>query len=419
MSTDVTITTRPSAQALADLYRDLHRNPELSFAETRTAGIVAASFAALGYEVTTGIGGTGVVGILRRGEGPTVLVRADMDALPVLEETGLDYASAARGTDPNGTDMPVMHACGHDVHVTCLLGAAAELAADDSWTGTVMAVAQPAEELGTGARAMIADGIYERLGRPDVVLGQHVGPIPAGMIGLHPGAAFATSDSIKVTLFGKGGHGSRPEACIDPIVMAAAVVMRLQTIVSRELAGSDTAVVSIGTLHAGTKVNIIPDTAELEINVRTYDVAVREHILAAIERIVRAEATASNAPRPPTVELVDSFPFLYNDLEGSERTTAVFRGVFGDGAVIDPGPVTGSEDVGVFALTADVPCVFWILGGADPALFAGAATAKELMTVMAGVPSNHSPHYAPVIEPTLSVGVAALVAAAKEWLGAA
>jgi len=419
MSTDVTITSRPSPQALGDLYRDLHRNPELSFAETRTAGIVAASLAALGYEVTTGVGGTGVVGLLRRGDGPTVLVRADMDALPVLEETGLDYASSARGTDPNGTDMPVMHACGHDVHVTCLLGAAAELAADDGWAGTVMAVAQPAEELGTGARAMIADGIYERLGRPDVVLGQHVGPIPAGMIGLHPGAAFATSDSIKVTLFGKGGHGSRPEACIDPIVMAAAVVMRLQTIVSRELAGSDTAVVSIGTLHAGTKVNIIPDTAELEINVRTYDVAVREHILAAIERIVRAEATASNAPRPPTVELVDSFPFLYNDLEGSARTTAVLRAVFGDGAVIDPGPVTGSEDVGVFALTADAPCVFWILGGADPALFAGASTAKELLTVMAGVPSNHSPHYAPVIEPTLSVGVAALVAAAKEWLGAA
>lgn len=419
MSTDVTITSRPGPQELADLYRDLHRNPELSFAETRTAMIVAASLSALGYEVTAGVGGTGVVGILRRGDGPTVLVRADMDALPVLEESGLDYASTARGTDPNGTDMPVMHACGHDVHVTCLLGAAAELAADDGWAGTVMAVAQPAEELGTGARAMIADGIYERLGRPDVVLGQHVGPLPAGMIGLHPGAAFATSDSLKVTLFGKGGHGSRPEACIDPIVMAAVVVMRLQTIVSRELAGSDTAVVSIGTLHAGTKVNIIPDTAELEINVRTYDVAVREHILAAIERIVHAEATASNAPKPPVVELVDSFPFLYNDLEGSARTTAVLRGVFGDGAVIDPGPVTGSEDVGVFALTAGVPCVYWILGGADPALFAGATTAKELLTVMAGVPSNHSPHFAPVIEPTLAVGVAALVAAAKEWLGTA
>jgi hippurate hydrolase len=416
VSIDVTITSRPSPQELADLYRDLHRNPELSFAETRTAGIVAASLSALGYEVTTGVGGTGVVGILRRGDGPTVLLRADMDGLPVLEETGLDYASAARGTDPSGTDMPVMHACGHDVHVACLLGAVAELAAGNGWSGTVMAVAQPAEELGTGARAMIADGIYERLGRPDVVLGQHVGPMPAGMIGLHPGAAFATSDSLKVTLFGKGGHGSRPEACIDPIVMAASLVMRLQTIVSRELAGSDTAVVSIGTLHAGTKVNIIPDTAELEINVRTYDVAVRERILAAIERIVHAEASASNAPKPPSVELVDSFPFLYNDLEGSARTTAVLRGVFGDGAVIDPGPVTGSEDVGVFALTADVPCVFWILGGADPALFAGATTAKELLTIMAGVPSNHSPKYAPVIEPTLAVGVTALVAAVKEWL---
>jgi hippurate hydrolase len=419
MSTDVTITSRASAEALADLYRDLHRNPELSFAETRTAGIVAASFAALGYEVTTGIGGTGVVGILRRGEGPTVLMRADMDGLPVLEETGHHYASMARGTDPNGADMPVMHACGHDVHVTCLLGAAAELAADDGWAGTVMAVAQPAEELGTGARAMIADGLYERLGRPDVVLGQHVGPMPAGMIGLHPGAAFATSDSLKITLFGKGGHGSRPEACVDPIVMAAAVVLRLQTIVSRELAASDTAVVTIGTLHAGTKINIIPDLAVLEINVRTYDNAVREHILAAIERIVIAEAAASNAPRPPIVELVDSFPFLYNDLAGSERTAAVLRGVLGDGAVIDPGPVTGSEDVGVFALTADVPCVFWILGGADPALFAGATTAKELLTVMAGIPSNHSPQYAPVIDPTLSVGVTALVAAVKEWLATA
>jgi hippurate hydrolase len=419
MSTDVTITSRASAEALADLYRDLHRNPELSFAETRTAGIVAASFAALGYEVTTGIGGTGVVGILRRGEGPTVLMRADMDGLPVLEETGHHYASMARGTDPNGADMPVMHACGHDVHVTCLLGAAAELAADDGWAGTVMAVAQPAEELGTGARAMIADGLYERLGRPDVVLGQHVGPMPAGMIGLHPGAAFATSDSLKITLFGKGGHGSRPEACVDPIVIAAAVVLRLQTIVSRELAASDTAVVTIGTLHAGTKINIIPDLAVLEINVRTYDNAVREHILAAIERIVIAEAAASNAPRPPIVELVDSFPFLYNDLAGSERTAAVLRGVLGDGAVIDPGPVTGSEDVGVFALTADVPCVFWILGGADPALFAGATTAKELLTVMAGIPSNHSPQYAPVIDPTLSVGVTALVAAVKEWLATA
>jgi hippurate hydrolase len=419
VTSEVVITSRPDAAALAALYRDLHRNPELSYAETRTAGIVAASLTSLGYEVATGIGRTGVVGVLRRGEGPTVLVRGDMDALPVQEESGLDYSSIARGTDPNGTDVAVMHACGHDVHVTCLVGAAAELAADDSWAGTLMVVAQPAEELGTGARAMVADGIFERFGRPDVVLGQHVGPMPAGMIGLHPGAAFATSDSIKVTLYGRGGHGSRPEACIDPIVMAAAVVMRLQTIVSREVAGGETAVVSVGTLHAGTKVNIIPETAELEINVRTYDLGVRDRVLAAIERIVNAEAAASNAPLPPRVDLVDSFPFLYNDLEGSARTTAVLRRVVGDAAVIDPGPVTGSEDVGVFALTADAPCVFWILGGADPALFAGAETAQQLLAVMANVPSNHSPKYAPVIEPTLSVGVAALVAAAKEWLAQA
>ena len=417
MGTDIVITSRPDAETLAGLYRDLHRHPELSFAEIRTAGIVAASLSALGYEVTTGVGRTGVVGLLRRGNGPTVLLRGDMDGLPVLEETGLEYASTDRGTDPVGTDMPVMHACGHDVHVTCLVGAAAELAADDTWAGLLMVVAQPAEELGTGARAMVADGIFERFGRPDVVLGQHVGPMPAGMIGLHPGAAFATSDSIKVTLYGRGGHGSRPEACVDPIVMAAAVVMRLQTIVSREVAGTETAVLSVGTLHAGTKVNIIPETAELEINVRTYDLRVRDRVLAAIERIVNAEAVASHAPKPPTVELVDSFPFLFNDLEGSARTAAALRAVVGDTALIDPGPVTGSEDVGVFALTADAPCVFWILGGADPALFAGAATAVELLAVMADIPSNHSPNYAPVIEPTLGVGVAALVAAAKEWLG--
>jgi hippurate hydrolase len=419
VSTNVAITSRPSAAALAELYRDLHRNPELSYAETRTAGIVAASLSALGYEVTTGVGGTGVVGLLRRGDGPTVLVRADMDGLPVHEETGLDYASTARGTDPNGTDVPVMHACGHDVHVTCLLGAAAELAADPNWAGTLMVVAQPAEELGTGARAMVADGLFERLGRPDVVLGQHVGPMPAGMVGLHPGAAFATSDSIKVILYGKGGHGSRPEACVDPIVMAAAIVMRLQTIVAREVAGTETAVVSVGTLHAGTKVNIIPETAELEINVRTYDLRVRDRVLAGIERIVKAEAVASGAPKPPTVELVDSFPYLFNDLEGSARTAAVLRRVLGDAAVIDPGPVTGSEDVGVFALTAEVPCVYWILGGADPALFAGATTPEQVLAVMADIPSNHSPKYAPVIEPTLGAGVAALVAAAREWLASA
>ena len=416
MSTDIVVTAEATGETLAALYRDLHANPELSFAERRTAGIVARSLEALGYEVHTGIGGTGVVGVLRRGEGPTVLVRADMDALPVAEATGLEYASTARGVDPAGKDVPVMHACGHDMHVTCLLAAAARLASDDSWSGTLMMLGQPAEELGAGARAMVADGLFDRVARPDVVLGQHVAPMPAGVIGLHAGPAFATSDSLKVTLFGSGGHGSRPEACVDPIVMAAAVVLRLQTIVAREVGGDETAVVSVGTLHAGTKVNIIPDAAELEINVRTYDPAVRERVLAAIERIVRAEAAASAAPREPEILHVDSFPALHNDPEGSVRTVAALRTVVGE-RVIDPGPVTGSEDVGVFAVEAGVPCVYWILGGADPSLFAGASTPQQVLQVMGGIPSNHSSGFAPVIEPTISIGVAALVAAAKEWLG--
>jgi hippurate hydrolase len=228
-----------------------------------------------------------VVGILRRGDGPVVLLRADMDGLPVEEATGLPYASTARGVDPDGVDVAVMHACGHDVHVTCLLGAAQQLAADQAWTGTLMIVGQSADEVGTGAKAMISDGLYERFGRPDIVLGQHVGPIPAGLIALHPGPAYAATDSLKVTLYGKGGHGSRPEACVDPVVMAAATVMRLQGIVSREVAGGDTAVVTVGVMRAGTKVNIIPDTAELQINVRSYDPVVRKTVLAAIYRIVR------------------------------------------------------------------------------------------------------------------------------------
>lgn len=418
MSPEITIDSAADATALAALYRDLHQNPELSFAEHRTAKVAAASLTALGFEVHAGVGGTGVVGLLKRGEGPTVLVRADIDALPVAEATGLDYASTARGIDPDGKEVPVMHACGHDMHLTCLIGAAAELAADSSWGGTLMMIAQPAEELGTGAKAMIADGLFERFGHPDVVLGQHVAPIPAGFIGLHPGAAYASSDWLKVTLHGKGGHGSRPEAGVDPIVMAAAVVLRLQTIVSREVAGGDSAVVTVGTLHAGTKMNIIPDTAELEINVRTYDPHVRNRVVAAVERIVRAEALASNAPTEPDIIYGTSLPYLYNDPDACAHTAIALQAVVGE-RLVDPGAVTGSEDVGEFATVAGVPCVYWLLGGADPAPFAGAVTAEDLIRVMAGIPSNHSSGYAPVIEPTITIGVAALAAAAKQWLTAA
>jgi hippurate hydrolase len=402
---------------LAELYRDLHRHPELSFQEHRTAAVVADHLDALGFETTTGVGGTGVVGVLRNGEGPTALLRADMDALPMQEKTGLPYASDVRGVDHHGHEVDVFHACGHDVHVTCLVGAARQLAEDRAaWAGTLMVVFQPAEELGRGARAMIDDGLFERFGRPDVVLGQHVAPFPAGFLALRPGPAFAAADSVRITMFGRGGHGSRPETTVDPVVMAAATVMRLQTVVSREVAGTETAVVTIGVLRAGTKENIIPDEAELLLSVRTFDPLVRERVLGAIERIVRAEATASGATRDPEVVVFDGFPAVVNDVAACARTRPAFEALVGPGRVIDPGLVTGSEDVGLLASGSGAPCVFWLLGGADPADFAGITGADDMAVAVAEQPSNHSPFYAPVIEPTLRIGVAALVSAARTWL---
>lgn len=392
---------------LIALYRDLHAHPELAFEETRTAAIVTERLTALGWEVHTGVGGTGVAAILDNGPGPTVLLRADMDALPVTEQTGLDYAS---------TVPDVMHACGHDVHVTCLLGAAAELAADRStWSGRMVLVFQPAEEQGAGARAMIDDGLFELVGHPIVVLGQHVAPAPAGMLGLHAGIAMATSDTFAVTLYGAGGHGSRPEATIDPIVMAAATILRLQTIASRETAGAETVVLTVGTIQAGTAANVIPDRARFGVNVRTVDERVRERVLASLHRIINAEAQASGAPQPPDIEHTHHFPALVNEPSASERTRVALEAAVGAGMVIDPGVVTGSEDVGQLATAAGVPCVFWFLGGADPAAFASAVDEESLHEVLRTLPSNHSPQYAPVVSPTLTVGVRALVAAATSW----
>ena len=399
----------------ADVYRDIHANPELGFAETRTAGIVESHLVRMGFEVSTGVGSTGVVALIRNGPGPTVLVRADMDALPVLEATGLPYASTQVSTDAAGNQTPVMHACGHDLHVACLLGACERLAERlDTWSGTLMAVFQPAEELGAGAQAMIDDRLYPRFGKPVVVLGQHVAPLPAGVIALRVGAAFAGADSLKVTLHGRGGHGSRPEACVDPVVMAAATVLRAQAIVSRELPAGETAVVTIGTLHAGTAPNIIPDRAELGFSVRTFSADVRDRILAAITRIACAEAAAAGAPIPPDVELTASFPVVVNDEAACARTRPALQSV--SPVVVDPGPVTGSEDVGMLATAAGAPCVYWLLGGADPASFDGATTIGEIAARSRDLPSNHSPMFAPVIEPTLSTGIEALTAAARIWL---
>lgn len=411
------MTAQPDVEtdpALVDLYKDLHRHPELGFQEHRTAGIVAERPGALGYEVTTGVGGTGVVGLLKNGDGPTALLRADMDALPVLEDTGLDYASTATATDQDGAVVPVDHACGHDLHTTCLLGAAAVLAGStDPWAGTLLLVFQPAEELGAGAQALVDDRLFERFPRPDVVLGQHVAPLPAGKIAGHAGASYAGSDSLRVTIVGKGAHGSMPQSSIDPVVIAAATVLRLQTVISREIPSTAVAVLTVGSVHAGSAANVIPGEAELQLNIRSYDEGVREHVLASVERIVRGEMATAGAPGEPEITSIERFPVVVNDAGALGKTLDVFRGWLGPENVLDLGAGAGSEDVGVLATASGALLSYWLLGGTDPALFTtGDMTDPALLTV----PSNHSPHYAPVIEPTLGIGVSALVRATRAWL---
>ena len=399
---------------LEALYMDLHRHPELSFQETRTAGIAATHLRDLGLEVTEGVGLTGVVGELRNGEGPTVWLRADMDALPVVEETGLAYASTATGVDPDGNTVGVMHACGHDMHVTAMIGAVERLVAErEQWSGTVVVVIQPAEEYGAGARAMLDDGALDRFPQPDVVLGQHVTPLPAGTIGVRPGPQMSASDGIQVVLHGRGGHGSRPHSTVDPIVMAAATIMRLQTVVSREVDPRDLAVVTVGAIHAGTKNNIIPADATLQLSLRYPDEQLREKVLERVERVIRAEAMASGAEREPEISTLHRLPATINDADATERVVSAFRGVFGEQSVIDPGLFTGSEDVSWFARDAGAPLVFWFWGGVDPKVYADALAGG---TVDKDVPTNHSPFYAPVIHPTIEVGVSALVTAAREFL---
>ncbi|PXY28130.1 amidohydrolase [Prauserella muralis] len=400
---------------LERLYVDLHRHPELGFAETRTAAELARRLTADGYEVHTGIGGTGVLGVLRTGPGPTVLLRADIDALPVRERTGLAYASTATAVDQDGREVPVMHACGHDMHATWLSGAAAQLAAHrGEWSGTLLAVFQPAEEAGGGARAMVADGLFDRAGPPDVAFGQHVTPGPAGWVLTRPGALMAATDALRVTLHGRGGHGSRPETTVDPVVLAASVVLKLQTIVSREIAATEAAVVTVGSLHAGTAHNIIADEAVLEVNVRSFDGGVRRRVLAAIERIVHAEAQAAGAPRPPEMTELATFPVLTNDEAATARLTEVFTGHFPEGRVWEAPQVTGSEDFGELAAAAGVPSVFWLVGGLDERTVLEAIAAGRFET---DIPSNHSPLFAPVLHPTLRTGVEALVVAAMDWFG--
>jgi hippurate hydrolase len=340
------------------------------------------------------------------------MLRADMDALPVREATGLPYASNVT-TDQNGKSVPVMHACGHDMHVTWLIGAATLLARSrDVWRGTLMAVFQPAEETGVGAQAMIDDGLFKRFPKPNAILGQHVMVGSAGVISTRSGVITSAGDSFEIKMFGRGAHGSMPQSSIDPVVMAAATVLRLQTIVSREVAPTDAAVVTVGSLQAGTKENVIPDEAVIKLNVRTFDEDVRKHVLAAIERIVNAEAEASRAPKKPEITPLDHYAFVKNDPEATKRVVDAFRSYFPADRVNDTKPTTASEDFGSFGTEWQVPSVFWFVGGTDPAAY---ARAKESGTI-AEIPTNHNPRFAPVIHPTLETGVAALVVASEAWL---
>jgi hippurate hydrolase len=400
---------------LEALYKDVHAHPELSMQETRTAALAAERLRSAGYEVATDIGGTGVVGMLRNGDGPTVMLRADMDALPVQEATGLPYASKVTTTDHAGQTVPVSHMCGHDMHVTWLAGAARLLAEERSaWRGTLLAVFQPGEETAEGAQAMIADGLLQRFPRPDVVLGQHVMVGPAGTVAGRAGAITSAADSLQIRLFGRGAHGSMPQASVDPVVMAAATVMRLQGIVAREVAAAEAAVVTVGALQAGTKENVIPDEAIIKLNVRTFDAGVRARVLAAIERIVNAEAAASGAPRPPEITTLDSYPLNVNDRDASKRLVDAFRAHFGAERVRETGPAPASEDFGSFGTDWHSPSVFWFVGGTDPEVYARAREANRLQEL----PVNHSPKFAPVLHPTLRMGVETLLVATRTWLPA-
>ncbi len=391
------------ADELQAVYEDLHRNPELSMQEQRTAKIAADYIEKLGYQVHREIGVTGVVGVLRNGEGPTVLLRGDMDALPMDEETGLPYSSQVPG---------VAHTCGHDLHVAWLMGAARVLIqAREAWSGTVLVVFQPGEETAEGARAMVADWDQAGLPHADVVLGQHVMVGAAGTVSYRPGVILSAGDSIEVTLFGRGAHGSQPQNSVDPVVMAASTVLRLQTIVSREIAPQDPAVLTVGSLQAGTKENIIPEQATIKLNMRSYDEGVREHMLGAVRRVCCAEAHASAAPKEPEFTTLSSYPLTDNDHEATARVAAAFHAQFGDRAY-ESKPSAASEDFSIFGRTWGVPYVFWFVGGTDPNSYAKAlaqGTVKD-------IPSNHSPRYAPVLDPTLKTGLQSMLTAASAWL---
>lgn len=398
------------AEAYA-FYLDLHQNPELSSHETQTAAKLAARYRSAGYEVTEHVGGTGIVAILKNGAGPTVMLRTELDALPVEEKTGLPYASKVQTKDDAGHDVPVMHACGHDLHMAAIVGTAEIMAqSKNTWHGTLMLIGQPAEETISGAKAMIDDGFLKRFPKPDVGVALHVNNLlPAGMVGIAPGIYDSNADSLRVTIYGKGGHGSAPHTAIDPIVIAARTILAYQTIPSREVKPGEMVVVTVGYIHAGTKNNIIPDQAELGLTVRTFKADVRKHVLEAIARITRAEAEAAGAPRQPLIEHYESTDSVYNDPALAERLRGTLQSALGKDKVVTNEPMTGSEDFSYF-IEHGIPGFYFNLGGANPEKFLEAKAAGTML------PSNHSSLFAPDVDPALHTGIEAEVAVLRNLL---
>src|SRR5215470_3182808 len=387
----------PDLQAL---YQDIHRNPELAFQETQTAAKLAARLKALGYEVATGVGKTGIVGLLRNGGGPTVMLRTELDALPVAEKTGASFASTVMTKNLAGATVPVMHACGHDLHMTAWTGTARWMAEHrQQWHGTLMLVGQPAEETTSGADAMLKDGLFTRFPKPDYVIGLHDDDsMPAGTIGFHAGPFRAISISPTLTMYGRGGHGAMPYDTIDPIVMAARTVMALQTIVSRENNPMDPVVLTIGSIHGGTQANVIPDEVKLELNIRTYTDEVQKRVLAAVARIIKAEAAAAGAPREPSITMSESGHVVVNDPALTRRVAAALQKALGTQQVVEMPAKMTSEDFAEYG-RAGVPSLLLHVGAVTPAKLA------ESRRTGIPVPAPHSPEWLPDLEPTLKAAI--------------
>ena len=398
---------------LESIYKFLHSHPELSMMEVHTSRYIVEQLKRMDItEVHEHIGNTGVVAVLQNGDGPVVMMRADMDALPMQESTGVPYASSVTSITRKGDTVPVAHMCGHDMHMTWLLGALRVLQdTKDDWKGTVVAVFQPGEETAEGSQAMLDDGLSGIIPKPDVILGQHVLQYKAGTIGYKAGQILTAGDSLKVTFYGKGGHGGMPHDAIDPVVMACSAVTRLQTLVSREVSPQMQAVITVGEFHAGKAENIIPDEAYFKLNVRTTDETVRHHILDGIRRICQAEALASNAPKEPLLEEINNYPLTVNDKKSTERIVQAFTSYFGD-HVFETKALGASEDFSRYGRAWDVPYVYWFVGGTDATVYEQAV--KE--NTVGQLPGPHSPFWAPALHPTLETGVSAMIVAASSWL---